>query len=173
MPVEFVKNQAFLLGIVSEAADSPSDHRIVFLFHVAVVVFPITATSGKGDTFILAIPCEMIVDKFTAAVGVYSQQRKGHPPPYVLQSIEHPFLCLVPYRLCFNPCGADIRNVQGLGEFSVGIPSVMTDKIDLCKARFLLIPVRKGTNWDLVSKQSARFCVGPALDLLLFPFFGK
>lgn len=50
--------------IVAIIPDGPTDNGVVFLLHEAIVALVIWPASRKGDLLLVAIPQEMIVDKF-------------------------------------------------------------------------------------------------------------
>jgi len=78
-----------LWSIVSAVANRSADHRVVFLFHKAVVVLPVRPAARKRDLPLGAVADEVIVDEFTAVVRVNATDRKREPSEGRFQAIKH------------------------------------------------------------------------------------
>ena len=112
-----------------------ADDGVVFLFHVAVVVFVIGATAGEGDVFVLAVLSEGFVNELAAVVAVHAQKGKREIGTASLDGLENIATGLIfrDFRLC--PAGGHIGEGKGEGKDTVGTSAVMTDKIGLAEAR--------------------------------------
>ena len=92
----------------------------------------------------------MVIDEFAATIRVNTEKLARQIPPDVCKSFEDPDLSFVADRTCFGPSGADVGDVQGLTEITVGIASIVADQIDLNKTGSSLVPLRKCADRDLM-----------------------
>lgn len=159
----------FFLSAISQIAHCPPDHRTVLLFNETIIVIPVASRAGKGDLRFSTEPQEMVIDEFTAVIGVYTEQIEGQLLGDRLKGLGHSHLGLIPDGMGLCPARIDIGDVQSLDVIPSAIATIMSYQADLHKPWPLIIPVRKGPDRNLVLQERPGLCVACPLDRLFPP----
>ncbi len=88
---------------------------------------------------------------------------KGNWPRRVARSPRHVDRGLVRDRAVHRPARCDVGHREGEAELPERVPALMSDEVDLEKARCLLVPLRPGANRDLGLEQRAGLGMGAAV----------
>jgi hypothetical protein len=169
MAVEQLQKLELLGCIIAVVADRATNNGVVLLFNVARVVFSVWPAACEGDVLIDAVVDEMSVDKLAAVVRVKAEKLKRKSLSDILQSVEDVTLGLILHGCELCPTGDDIGQRQGMAAVAIDATTVMRDEIHLAKAWPGVIPLREGSDGDLVFEQCARSsgCAAMEQTLLL------
>lgn len=77
LSIEVVNDPEFLLGIIPEIAQGSVDMGIVFLFDVGIVVLSHGPGASKGQSVLLAVSQEVVVEEGTVVVRIDAEPAKG------------------------------------------------------------------------------------------------
>jgi hypothetical protein len=137
-------------------ADDLSHHYPIFLLHEALVSFLIRASSREGDLLTYTIGGDLFVDKFSAVVGVESQDGKRKERPGTLEGSQDRFSPTVEQGQTLRPLGGDIGQRDRVEVAALRVPSTMGNQINLQEAWFGLVPLGERADRNLLFEQRTR-----------------
>src|SRR5258708_40368706 len=108
------------------------------------------ASPGEGDLLTCVKAGNPFINKLAAVIRIDPQDGKREQHAGALQGCNHRLLPTVEQRETLRPPSSDIRKGECVEETPLKMWTAMGDQIHFQKARLGLIPVRKGTNRDLL-----------------------
>lgn len=101
-----------LCCIVTVVGDSATDDGVVLLFHEAVVILAIGATTSKANLFGITVTDEMAINTLTASIRVQSTEPEGRAPSGSLEPCKNMAWGLVLHGNGLFPSGRNIDKIQ-------------------------------------------------------------
>jgi len=100
-----------------------------------------------------------MVNKFTAIVRIYPEQLNGQSLPNFLNGFKYMYLRLVYHSDLLGPARRNIGHVQCKTILSFCCAAIVPHQVHLKESWARLIPIRKGSNGNLVLQQGSRLGV--------------
>jgi len=124
----------------------------VFLFDMGVIVFVISAATGKVDGMfsIGEVFEEVVIEEFPSIVAIKAKEGEGQGFFDLFDLIEGIGFAFPPDGALFGPAGGNIDTVDGIGEDAGEGVSAVGDGVGFEEAGFRFVPL-VGFDRDLFS----------------------
>ena len=124
----------------------------VFLFDMSVIIFVISAATGKVDGTLSfgKVSQEVVIEELASIVAIKSKQGEGQGLFDLFNLIEGISFPFTPDGPLFSPAGSYVDTVDGIGEHAGEGISAMGDGVGFEKAGFGFVPLI-GFDGDLPS----------------------
>nr|WP_236601640.1 hypothetical protein [Ktedonobacter sp. SOSP1-52] len=155
--IQFVQLPIGMLANQAAMAHHLAHHHPIFLFHEALVPFLIGTSSREGDLLTHTIGSDLFVDKFSAVIGIESQDRKWEARPGALEGSQDGFSPPIEQGETFCPPGGDIGQRNGIQAATLQSPSTVSNQINLQEAWFGLVLLSVSADRNLLLEQGASF----------------
>ena len=164
MSVEGVDRRQRLGAVVALPGEELAHMGPVLLLDGGEGIFLVWPATCEGDASLLRVAPEVVVDEFTAIVGVQALERKRQALAHVLHGGLDPRGALAQDGPALSPGRVNVGEGQGVEELPLGAAPRMRDQIDLGPARRAHIPVIR-LDRDVVLEQGARLRAAIAAPL--------
>ena len=140
--------------VIAGIADGLPDDGVVFLFNKTAIILAIGTAARKGDLLFGTVSQEFSVNELTAVIRVNTFDLKGNFPGNISERFKDPPLSLGLESTSFRPARGDVGEIKRMDHLRARNTAIMSHEIDFDKAWRSLVPLREGSDRDLMLEQS-------------------